>query len=104
MSQPDLRTDREIKEKTRQQTKEPALYKVFLINDNYTTMEFVVEVLEKIFHKHSMEATQIMLHVHRNGKGLAGVFTRDIAETKIQTVHSLAAEHGYPLKCSMEKE
>lgn len=104
MSKTDNQFDREIKEKTREQTKEPSLYKVFLINDDYTTMDFVVEVLEKVFHKTAMEATQIMLHVHRNGKGLAGVFTRDIAETKIETVHALARERGYPLKCSMEKE
>ncbi|RCK80965.1 MAG: ATP-dependent Clp protease adaptor protein ClpS [Candidatus Ozemobacter sibiricus] len=104
MSQSGIHTDRAVKEKTRQQTKEPSLYRVYLLNDDYTTMDFVVEVLEKVFHKPTMEATQIMLHVHRHGKGLAGVFTRDIAETKIETVHAMARDRGYPLKCSMEKE
>ncbi len=104
MTQPGFRTDREVKEKTRQKTGKPALYKVFLLNDDYTTMEFVVEILEKVFRKATLEATEIMLHVHRNGKGLAGVFTREIAETKVETVHSQARERGFPLKCAMEKE
>ncbi|MBI5056702.1 MAG: ATP-dependent Clp protease adapter ClpS [Nitrospirae bacterium] len=92
----------EVKE--RQEVKTPSLYKVFLINDDYTTMDFVVHVLEKVFHKPPVEATQIMLHVHKNGKGLAGVYTREIAETKIETVHELAQQSNYPLKCTMEKE
>ena len=95
---------REVQEKTRQKTASPSYYKVYLLNDDYTTMEFVVEILEKVFRKPLMEATEIMLHVHRSGKGLAGVYTKDIAETKINTVQSLAQERGYPLKCSMEKE
>jgi len=91
-------------EKTRQELKKPPLYHVFLLNDNYTTMDFVVSVLGKVFHKSTVEATQIMLHVHKNGKGLAGTYSREIAETKIETVHMLAREHEFPLKCSMEKE
>lgn len=88
----------------RRQVAKPPLYKVFLLNDDYTTMEFVVHVLETVFHKSAVEATQIMLHVHHNGSGLAGVYTRDIAETKIEAVHTEAREHSFPLRCAMEKE
>lgn len=95
---------RGVAEKSRTKTTRPSMYKVFLLNDDYTTMEFVVEMLEKVFHRSKVEATRIMLHVHRNGRGLAGVFTRDIAETKILQVHSAAKENGFPLKCDMEKE
>ena len=91
-------------EATRQETKEPPLYKVFLLNDDYTTMEFVVEILKTVFHKGLTEATRIMLHVHNRGKGLCGVYTREIAETKVETVRSLAREAGFPLQCAMEKE
>jgi ATP-dependent Clp protease adaptor protein ClpS len=93
-----------VLEKTDQKTKKPSLYKVFLLNDDYTTMEFVVYVLEAIFRKPTLEATQIMLHVHKNGKGLAGTFTREVAETKMHSTHELARENGFPLKCAMEKE
>lgn len=92
----------EVKE--RQKTKRPPLYKVFLLNDDYTTMDFVVYVLETIFHKSPVEATQIMMHVHKKGVGLAGIYTREIAETKISAVHGLAQENEFPLKCIMEKE
>jgi len=91
-------------EKIRQELKKPPLYHVFLLNDDYTTMDFVVSVLEKVFYKATVEATQIMLRVHKNGKGLAGTYTREIAETKIGTVHALAREYEFPLKCTMEKE
>ena len=83
---------------------EPPLYRVLLLNDDYTTMEFMVEILRKVFHKSIEEATRIMLNVHQAGVGLCGVFTYEIAETKVETVHALAREHGYPLKCTMEKE
>lgn len=89
---------------TGQEVKTPALYKVFLLNDDYTIMDFVVHVLETVFGKAPAEATQIMLHVHKKGMGLCGVYTRDIAETKTVRVHELAREHGYPLQCMMEKE
>lgn len=88
----------------RQEVKVPSLYKVFLLNDDYTTMDFVVHILEKIFHKKHVEATQIMLHVHKNGRGLAGVYTREIAESKISKAEELSQQHGYPLRCTMEKE
>jgi len=90
-------------ERTRHKTVEPPMFRVFLLNDDYTTMEFVIEVLQKVFHKATMDATQIMLHVHRNGRGLAGVYVRDIAETKVETVKTMARERGFPLQCVMEK-
>ena len=93
-----------IEEKIREELKSPSLYKVLLLNDDYTTMEFVVQVLETVFQKPPTEASQIMLHVHKKGVGLCGVYTRDIAETKIEAVHHLAREAGFPLKCAMEKE
>lgn len=82
----------------------PKQYKVLLLNDNYTTMEFVVQVLETVFHRSPSEAAQIMLRVHKNGKGLAGVYPKQIAEAKIEVVHRRARDAGYPLKCSMEEE
>ncbi|MBI4689888.1 MAG: ATP-dependent Clp protease adapter ClpS [Nitrospirae bacterium] len=99
----EIKTIHELEEKSEQKTKTPPYYNVYLINDDYTTMEFVVHVLEEVFHKSSVEATQIMLHVHKNGKGLAGVFVREIAETKVDTVHKLAKENEFPLRCAMEK-
>ncbi len=97
-------TNEGIELKERQEIKSPSLYRVFLINDDYTTMEFVVHVLEKVFHKPPVEAAQIMLHVHKNGKGLAGIFTREIAETKTATAVELAQQNNFPLQCTMEKE
>ncbi len=86
------------------QEKKPPLYQVYLLNDDYTTMDFVVSVLEGVFHKTTVEATQIMLHVHKNGRGLAGVYPREIAETKVLTVHELSRKNDFPLKCTLEKE
>jgi ATP-dependent Clp protease adaptor protein ClpS len=97
-------TQEKTRQETRQETKPPAMYKVYLLNDDYTTMEFVVLVLEEIFRKSHVEAVQIMLHVHNNGKGLCGVYTRDIAETKVEAVHDMAREFGCPLMCVLEKE
>jgi ATP-dependent Clp protease adaptor protein ClpS len=94
----------ELDVKELHETETPSPYKVFLLNDDYTTMDFVVHILEKIFQKSPVEAAQIMLHVHKSGKGLAGVYTREIAETKIETVHKLSHKHGFPLKCTLEKE
>ncbi|GAB6183411.1 ATP-dependent Clp protease adapter ClpS [Thermodesulfovibrio hydrogeniphilus] len=83
---------------------EPDLYKVYLLNDDYTTMDFVVHVLMTIFDKSKIEATSIMLHVHRNGKGLAGIYPKEIAETKVYQVEKLARSRGFPLKCIIEKD
>lgn len=99
-----INTDEALKLKEEQEVKPPSLFKVFLINDDYTTMEFVVHILEKVFRKSMVEATQVMLHVHKNGKGLAGVYTRGIAETKVAKVDELAQLNEFPLKCTMENE
>ena len=96
--------DEKLETINRQEVKSPPMYKVFLLNDDYTTMDFVVDILEKVFHKQIVEATQIMLHVHNHGRGLAGVYTHEIAETKINTAHQLSHQKGFPLKCTMEKE
>ena len=94
----------QLEEKTESRTEKPSFYNVFLLNDDYTTMEFVVHILEDTFNKNLTEATQIMLHVHKQGIGLAGVYPREIAETKVESVHRIARENGFPLKCIMEKE
>ena len=98
------KTENDSSVKTHETIKEPPMYKVILHNDNYTTMEFVVEVLIFIFRKTPESATQIMLNVHRQGIGVCGIYPFELAETKVESVHSLAEEHGFPLKCSMEKE
>jgi ATP-dependent Clp protease adaptor protein ClpS len=90
--------------KTRPKTKKPSLYKVLLLNDDYTPMEFVVHILEKIFNKNREQAVEIMLHVHRHGVGICGVFTYDVAETKVAQVIEFARRHQHPLQCTMEKE
>jgi len=82
---------------------EPPLYKVLLHNDDYTTMDFVISVLETVFGKTAAEATRIMLAVHHEGVGVAGIYTREVAETKTAVVNELARQQGHPLKCSMEK-
>jgi ATP-dependent Clp protease adaptor protein ClpS len=104
MNKDEQKYDQQLVEKAESKTWKPSLYNVFLLNDDYTTMEFVVHILEKIFQKNLTEATQVMLHVHKNGIGLAGVYTKEIAETKVETVHGLARENGHPLKCIMEKK
>jgi len=90
--------------KTKPKTKKPHLYKVLLLNDDYTPMEFVVQILEQIFSKSREEASAIMLHVHQKGVGLCGVYTHEIAETKVTQVMELAQEYQHPLQCTMEKE
>ena len=84
-------------------TKKPSMYNVLLMNDDYTPMEFVVMLLEKIFNKKSEEATQIMLHVHKNGVGVCGTFTFEVAESKCKEVLDLAKKNEHPLQCTMEK-
>ena len=88
----------------RTKTKKPPLYKVLLLNDDYTSMEFVVFVLQRVFHKSERESNRIMLTVHHNGSGVAGIFTKEIAETKIAITHQLAQQNEFPLKCTMEPE
>ena len=90
--------------KSRPKTKKPAMYRVILLNDDYTPMEFVVVVLERFFQKSHEEATQIMLHVHRRGVGVCGVFTYEVAETKVHQVVEFARRHQHPLQCTLEKE
>ena len=94
----------ETRTKPKEKVKKPQLYRVLFHNDNYTTREFVVAVLREVFHRGESEAVQIMLHVHYNGIGVAGVFTYEVAETKIQAVEKLAKENDYPLRLSMEPE
>lgn len=104
MSSSEVKFGEGVEEETREEVKCPSLYKVFLLNDDYTTMDFVVQVLETVFRKAPAEAVQIMLHVHKKGSGLCGVYTRDIAETKVASVQKLARGKGFPLMCTMEKE
>jgi ATP-dependent Clp protease adaptor protein ClpS len=93
-----------IRSETGKKVKEPSMYKVLLLNDDYTTMDFVVEVLRFVFHKSVEDATLIMLKVHHNGVGLCGIYPFEVAETKVNTVNALARERGFPLKCTMERE
>lgn len=90
--------------RSRAKTKKPSMYKVLMLNDDYTPMEFVVDVLERFFGKSVEEATRIMWHVHRRGVGICGVFTYEIAETKVNLVMDFAQENGHPLQCTLEKE
>lgn len=90
--------------KTRPKTKKPSLYKVLLLNDDFTPMEFVVLILQRFFQKGQEDATRIMLHVHQKGVGLCGVYTYEVAETKVTQVMDYSRQHGHPLQCTMEKE
>jgi ATP-dependent Clp protease adaptor protein ClpS len=100
------KTDGAVKERVTPKTKqqEPTLFKVVLLNDDYTTMDFVIHVLEDVFQKSPAEAYQIMMHVHLNGRGIAGVYPWEIAETKAGTVMSMARSAGYPLRAALEEE
>ncbi len=90
--------------KPRPRTKKPSMYKVLILNDDYTPMEFVIHVLERFFNKTRQEATDIMLHVHRKGVGVCGIFTYEVAETKVAQVMDFARANEQPLQCTMEKE
>jgi ATP-dependent Clp protease adaptor protein ClpS len=90
--------------KPRAKTQRPSMYKVLLLNDDYTPMEFVIEVLMVIFHKQQEDATRIMLHVHQHGVGVCGVFTYEVAETKVAQVMDAARRAQHPLQCTMEKD
>jgi ATP-dependent Clp protease adaptor protein ClpS len=89
---------------TRTRTKKPSMYKVLMLNDDYTPMEFVVDVLQRIFQKNREEATQVMLHVHQKGVGVCGVYTYEIAETKVTQTVDYARKNQHPLQCTLEKE
>lgn len=89
---------------TRPRTKKPSMYKVIMLNDDYTPMEFVVYVLERFFGKSREDATRIMLSVHQNGVGVCGVFTYEVAETKVAQVIETSRRHQHPLQCTMEKD
>ena len=101
---PSKERDRGVATKQRSKSARPPRFKVILYNDDYTPMEFVVQVLEKIFGKSPSAATQIMLQIHRGGMGVAGVYVLEVAETKSATVQRMAEERGYPLRCGVEKE
>ena len=97
-------TEEDVLIETREDATEPPMYKVFLHNDDYSTMEFVIEILLFVFNKTMHEATGIMLKVHREGIGLCGIYSLEIAETKVAEVHSAAREKGFPLRSTMEKD
>lgn len=104
MSRNTPETEEIVLSEVREKTQEPPMYKVLLLNDDYTTMDFVVQIIVLVFNKSIEEATRIMLNVHRKGVGICGVYPYEIAETKVDTVHALARENEFPLKCAMEKD
>jgi len=102
MTSSDSKTKKRISSESKDDT--PPLYKVILHNDDYTSMEFVVTILMSVFGKSLEKATQMMLNIHNRGKEICGIYPRQIAETKVETVHNLAKNKGFPLKSTMEKE
>ena len=104
MAGTERQTGEQVLEKTRQETKKPELFKVLLLNDDYTTMDFVVEILESVFNKAPAEAYRIMMAVHTQGQGLCGVYPYEVAETKVATVVELARGSGFPLRAALEPE
>ena len=102
MSDPDQRTDGAVKERVTPKKQEPEMYKVLLLNDDYSTMDFVIEVLESVFQKSPAESYRIMLHVHTQGQGLAGIYPWEVAETKVATVTEMAKHAGFPLRATIE--
>jgi ATP-dependent Clp protease adaptor protein ClpS len=103
MARPGPEGGDEVKEKPKSKTKRPQLFHVVLYNDDYTTMEFVVEILESVFDKGPAEAYRIMMEVHVRGRGVCGAYTFEVAETKVQTVHDLARAEGFPLRAGIEE-
>jgi len=97
------RGETELLNRDEEKLKEPRECMVVLLNDNYTTQEFVVEILKLVFHKNPQEAKKIMLNVHHKGRGIVGVYTWDIAQTKVNQVHSIAKQYEFPLKCVVEE-
>lgn len=104
MARPDKDSGTEVVEKPKAVTKRPRLYHVVLLNDDYTTMEFVVWLLMEVFRHDEPASKQIMLHVHQRGVGVAGVYPREVAEMKVQKTVQLARSHDFPLECTMEPE
>jgi ATP-dependent Clp protease adaptor protein ClpS len=100
----DNNTDTGVLTRVKPKTKKPSLYKVLILNDDYTPMEFVVHVLEQVFSKNREDAYTIMLHIHQKGVGVCGVYTYEVAETKVTQVMDLAKQAGHPLQCTLEKE
>ncbi len=98
----DQKVKKRIQKSSKVKTKKPKLYRVLMHNDNYTTMEFVVAVLQTVFNKSEQEAVRIMLHIHNNGIGECGIYPYDIAVTKVELTHYLARKNEFPLKCSIE--
>ena len=96
--------DHGVAVKSRSKTKKPSMYKVLMLNDDYTPMEFVVHILEHYFSRSHEEATQIMLHVHQKGVGICGVYTYEVAETKVNQTMELAQQNQHPLQCTIEKD
>lgn len=96
----------ELKEQIRErvEVREPSMFRVILLNDNYTTMDFVIMILMVVFHKSHDDAQQVMLDVHRNGRGVAGIYPFEIAETKVRQVEAMAEKHRFPLRCTMEED
>ena len=103
MSDRQDQTDGAVKERVKTEKKEPTLYKVVLLNDDYTTMEFVLRVLEDVFQKSPAEAYRVMMQVHLNGSGIAGIYPWEVAETKVETLTSMAHEAQYPLRAAIEE-
>jgi ATP-dependent Clp protease adaptor protein ClpS len=103
VARPDRDGDSGVLEKPESRTKKPKLYRVLLLNDDYTTMEFVIHVLEAVFDKGPAQAHRIMMEVHLKGRGVCGAYTHEVAETKVATVHDMAKDEGFPLKADMEE-
>ena len=95
-------TDQAVRERVDEQHKEPTLHKVVLLNDDYTPMQFVIDVLETLFQKSPSESYRVMMQVHHNGRGIAGVYPWEVAETKVESLRGLAREAGHPLQATIE--